>query len=170
MIVKEYTRLLRMEGKIDVGQNAPDFTLLDTELKPRRLSDLIEKNVVLAFYPGAFTSVCTKEMCTFRDSIAKLSDLKAQVIGISVNDPFSNKAFAERNMLNFPLLSDYNREVVGIYGVAAKDFAGLKGYTAAKRSIFIVDRERTVRYVWISEDPRIEPNYEEIERVLEEIG
>nr|MDO8134681.1 peroxiredoxin [Candidatus Njordarchaeum guaymaensis] len=159
-----------MQGKISVGQKAPDFTLPDTELKPRRLRDFLDNKVVLAFYPGAFTSVCTKEMCTFRDSIAKLSDVKAQVVGISVNDPFSNKGFAERNMLNFPLLSDYNREVVGLYGVAAKDFAGLKGYTAAKRSIFIVDRERTVRYVWISEDPRAEPNYEEIERVLEEIG
>jgi len=159
-----------MIEKISVGQKAPDFTLTDTELKTRRLIDFLDKKVVLAFYPGAFTSVCTKEMCAFRDSIAKLSDLKAQVVGISVNDPFSNKAFAERNMLNFPLLSDYNREVVGIYGVAAEDFAGLKGYTAAKRSIFVVDRERTVRYVWISEDPRAEPNYREIERVLEEIS
>jgi len=170
IVVKEYDGLMRMQGKISVGQKAPDFTLPDTELKPRRLRDFLDNKVVLAFYPGAFTSVCTKEMCTFRDSIAKLSDVKAQVVGISVNDPFSNKGFAERNMLNFPLLSDYNREVVGLYGVAAKDFAGLKGYTAAKRSIFIVDRERTVRYVWISEDPRAEPNYEEIERVLEEIG
>jgi len=159
-----------MEGKINVGQKAPDFTLPDTELKPRRLGDFLDKNVVLAFYPGAFTSVCTKEMCTFRDSIAKLSDLKAQVVGISVNDPFSNRGFAERNLLGFPLLSDYTREVVELYGVATKDFAGLKGYTAAKRSIFIVDREGTVRYVWISEDPGVEPNYEEIERALEEIG
>ncbi len=161
---------MRMESKISVGQKAPDFTLPDTELKPRRLSDFLEKNVILAFYPGAFTSVCTKEMCTFRDSIVKLSDLKAQVVGISVNDPFSNKAFAERNMLSFPLLSDYNREVIGLYNVTAKDFAGLKGYTAAKRSVFIVDTTGTVRYVWISEDPRVEPNYGEIERVLEEIG
>lgn len=159
-----------MINKIGVGQKAPDFTLPDTELKPRRLRDFLDKKAVLAFYPGAFTSVCTKEMCTFRDSIAKLSYLKAQVVGISVNDPFSNKAFAERNMLNFPLLSDYNREVVGLYGVAGEDFAGLKGYTAAKRSIFVVDRERTVRYVWISEDPRAEPNYDEIERVLGEVG
>jgi len=159
-----------MKGKINVGDNAPDFTLQDTILKPQRLKDFLDKNVVLAFYPGAFTSVCTKEMCTFRDSLAKLSNLRAQVVGVSVNDPFSNKAFAEANRLNFPLLSDYNREVVGLYGVAATDFAGLKGYTAAKRSIFIIDRKGTVRYAWISEDPRIEPNYEEIEKILEEIG
>jgi len=159
-----------MDGRIDVGQKAPDFTLPDTNLKPRRLREFLSKNTVLAFYPGAFTSVCTKEMCTFRDSLAKLSDLKGQVVGISVNDPFSNGAFAKANMLTFPLLSDYNREVVRLYGVAATDFAGLKGYTAAKRSVFIVDRQGTIRYKWVSEDPRIEPNYKEIERALEEIA
>jgi len=159
-----------MEGKTNVGQKAPDFTLPDTDLKPRRLREFLNKNVVLAFYPGAFTTVCTKEMCTLRDSLAKLSDLKAQVVGISVNDPFSNKAFAKANRLNFPLLSDYNREVVRLYGVAVTDFAGLKGYTAAKRSIFIVDRKGVVRYKWVSEEPTVEPNYEEMERALEEIG
>ena len=160
--------MISVKGKINVGQKAPDFTLPDTDLKARRLRDFLSKNVVLAFYPGAFTTVCTKEMCTFRDSLARLNVLKAQVVGISVNDPFSNKAFAEANRLNFPLLSDYNREVVRLYGVAATDFAGLKGYTAAKRSIFIVDEKGVVRYVWVSEDPRIEPNYDELEEILEE--
>ncbi len=108
-------------------------------------------------------------MCIFRDSLTKLSELEAQVIGISVNDPFSNKAFAEANSLNFPLLSDYNRDVVRLYGVAAEDFAGLRGYTAAKRSVFILDKNSTVRYIWISEDPRKEPPYEEIERKLENV-
>jgi peroxiredoxin len=158
-----------MEGKINVGDKAPDFTLLDTDLKPRRLKDFLDKKVVLAFYPGAFTSVCTREMCTLRYSMAKLNALNAQVVGISVNDPWSNRGFAELNGLQFPLLSDYNREVVRIYGVAALDFAGLKGYTVAKRSIFILDRKGIVRYIWISEDPRKEPNYEEIEHSLEEI-
>lgn len=158
-----------MEVKINVGQDAPDFTLPDIDLKPRSLKDFLDRNVVLAFYPGAFTSVCTKEMLTFRDSMAKLGNLKARVVGISVNDPFSNKAFGEANRLNFPLLSDYGREVVKLYGIAATDFAGLKGYTAAKRSVFIVDRKGTIRYVWVSPDPGEEPNYEEIEKVLEEI-
>jgi peroxiredoxin len=159
-----------MELKVKVGQRAPDFTLPDTNLKPRSLKDFLDRNVVLAFFPGAFTAVCTKEMCVFRDSLAKLNNLKAQVVGISVNDPFSNKAFAEANDLNFPLLSDYNRDVIKLYGVAATDFAGLKGYMAAKRSIFIVDKENVVRYVWVSEDPRVEPNYKEIEEALGEIG
>jgi len=158
-----------MSSKIKVNQKAPDFTLLDTDFKPKRLSDFLNQNVVLAFYPGAFTSVCAKEMCTFRDSLARLNALKAQVIGISVNDPFTNKAFAEANQLNFPLLNDYNREVVNSYDVALKDFAGLKGYTAAKRSVFIIDKQGIIRYIWVSEDPGVEPNYMEIERSLERI-
>ena len=156
-------------GDINIGEKAPSFTLVDTDLKPRTLGEL-DKKGVLAFYPGAFTSVCTKEMCAFRDSLAKFNDLNASVIGISVNDPFTNKAFAEANKLNFPLLSDYNREVVSLYGVEAKDFAGLKGYTAAKRAIFIVGRNGVIRYKWISDDPGVEPNYREIESELELIA
>jgi peroxiredoxin len=95
-----------------------------------------------------------------------LEALDAQVIGISVNDPFSNKAFHEMNMLNFPLLCDYNREVVEAFGVSLYDFAGLQGYTAAKRSVFILDREGKIHYRWISENPGVEPDYQEIETEL----
>ena len=153
---------------IEVGKNAPNFTLTDTNLKKISLLDF-KKNIVLAFYPGAFTNVCTKEMCTFRDSLSKLNKLKAEVIGISVNDPFCNKAFSEINGLNFAILSDYNRKAVNIYEVAAKDFAGLNGYTAAKRSIFIIDTQNIVRYKWTTEDPSVEPNYEEIMSELEKL-
>ena len=156
-------------GIIEIGKNAPNFTLVDADLKKVSLTDFKNK-VVIAFYPGAFTGVCTKEMCTFRDSLTKLNQFRAQVIGISVNDPFCNKAFSDTNGLNFPILSDYEREVVKIYGVAAKDFAGLKGYTAAKRSIFIIDSQNIVRYKWITDDPAIEPNYDEIMSMLEKIG
>jgi peroxiredoxin len=158
-----------MENKIKVGDRAPDFTLNGTDLKPKKLSDFLTRTVVLAFFPGAFTSVCTREMCTFRDSLARLNNLKAQVVGVSVNDPFSSKAFAEKNLLTFPLLCDYNREVVKLYRIELNDFAGLKGYTAAKRSVFIIDKNGIVRYVWISDNPGIEPNYEEIEKFLEKM-
>lgn len=157
-------------AKANVGEKAPDFTLPDTDRRPRKLSEFRGKKVVLAFFPGAFTSVCTKEMCAFRDSLARLSELKAQVVGVSVNDPFSNKGFAERNLLTFPLLSDYNREVVRLYGVELKDFAGLKGYSVAKRSVFILDKDGVVRYRWVSEDPGVEPNYQEIENALSQIA
>ncbi len=149
-----------------VGSRAPEFTLVDMEMKPRSLDEFKGKKVVLAFYPGAFTSVCQREMCTFRDALSNLESLDAQVVGISVNDPFSNKAFHEMNMLNFPLLCDYNREVVKAYGVFHENFAGLKGYTAAKRAVFILDREGVVRYMWVSENPGVEPNYKEIEAEL----
>jgi len=154
---------------VDVGEKAPDFVLPDTDRKLCKLSEFQGRKLVLAFYPGAFTSVCTKEMCTFRDSLARFSELKAQVVGISANDPFSNKGFAEKNLLNFPLLSDYNREAIRLYGIELKDFAGLKGYSVAKRSVFILDKNGIVRYRWVSEDPAVEPNYEELKKALEQI-
>lgn len=157
-----------MVEKIVVGMKAPDFTLPDYNLKPVSLKSF-DGNVVLAFYVGAFTSVCTKEMCSFRDSLARLNNLKAQVVGVSVNDPFSNRAFAEANKLTYPLLSDYNREVIKLYGIEFKDFAGLRGYTVAKRSVFVIDKKGIVRYRWVSDDPKVEPNYGEIEKALEEI-
>src|SRR5208283_6030470 len=138
-----------METKVKVGDRAPDFTLPDTDKKPRSLKEFLGKKIVLAFFVGAFTSTCTKEMCEFRDSMARLTDLNAQVIGISVNDPFSNKGFSEKNRLPFPILSDHKREVIKTYGLELPNFAGLDGYTVAKRSIFVIDEKGIVRYVWV---------------------
>ncbi len=151
---------------VSVGDNAPGFTLVNHEMKPVSLSDFSGKNVVLAFYPGAFTGGCKKEMCSIRDEIAALEDVDAQVLGISVNDPFTNKAFHEDNVLNFPLLCDYNRETVKAYDVFHEDFAGLKGYTAAKRSIFIVGRDGKVAYRWVSDDPGVQPDLSEVKNAL----
>ncbi len=158
-----------MSSKVKVGDMAPDFTLPDTEMKPRSLKDFTGQKIVLAFFVGAFTSTCTKEMCEFRDSMARLIDLNAEVIGISVNDPFSNKGFAEKNRLPFPILSDYKREVIKVYGLEMPNFAGLNGYTVAKRSIFILDPQGVVQYAWVSENPAVEPNYQEIQETLEKI-
>jgi peroxiredoxin len=156
-------------SNVIVGSRAPEFTLVDMEMNERNLKEFLGKKVILAFYPGAFTSVCKREMCTFRDALSRLESLDAQVVGISVNDPFSNKAFHEMNMLNFPVLCDYEREVVKAYGVFHEDFAGLKGYTAAKRAVFILDREGVIRYKWVSDNPGVEPNYTEIEEKLAKI-
>jgi glutaredoxin-dependent peroxiredoxin len=152
-----------------VGEKAPDFTLPDIDMKKRSLHDFQGQKVVVAFFVGAFTNTCTKEMCAFRDSMARLIDLKAQVVGISVNDPFSNKEFAEKNRLTFPILSDYNREVIKTYNLESPDFVGLKGYTVAKRSIFVLDKQGIVRYTWVTENPTVEPNYSAIEKALTEI-
>jgi len=158
-----------MENAPKVGKKAPDFTLVNTDLEPQSLHDFEGRKVVLAFFVGAFTSVCTKEMCAFRDSMARLIGLKAQVIGISVNDPFTNKAFALKNKLPFPILSDYNREVTKVYNLEEPDFAGLRGYSVARRSIFLLDSKGIIRFTWMSEDPTIEPDYQAIEKILEKI-
>ena len=151
---------------VDVGNVAPDFTLVNQDMKKVTLHDYRGMKVVLAFYPGAFTGTCKKEMCSIRDTIADLEDLKAQVFGISVNDPFSNKAFHDENVLTFPLLCDYTREVVKKYGVLLDNFAGLMGYSTAQRSVFILDADVVVKYKWVAENPGIEPDYGELKRQL----
>jgi len=148
---------------IEVGQKLPDFELFDQTRTSKSLRALSGKNTVLAFFPGAFTSVCTKEMCTFRDSI---QNLPGNVVAVSVNDPFTNKAFADMNHLPFPILSDFTRETIRKYNIFHDDFAGLKGYTAAKRSVFVLDRNGVVRYKWVSEDPGKEPDYAAIKDAL----
>lgn len=142
-----------------IGQNAPDFTLPNHKREPVRLSDLSAKGaVVLAFYPAAFTGVCEKELCTFRDAMAEFNGLDAVVLGISVDAPFANAAFAAKNGVEFSLLSDYKRDAVRAYGVAHDDFAGLAGYTAAKRSVFVVKGGKVV-YEWVAPNPGVEPDY-----------
>ncbi|HYB66895.1 MAG TPA: redoxin domain-containing protein [Candidatus Acidoferrales bacterium] len=148
---------------IEIGQKMLDFQLPDQDRKQRSLKEFQGKKVVLAFFPGAFTGVCDKEMCTFRDSLASLP---GQVVAVSVNDPFTNKAFANANKLQFPILSDYMRETIKKLNILHNDFAGLKGYTAAKRSVFVLDPTGAVRYRWISEDPGKEPNYDEVKSAL----
>ena len=154
---------------VKVGDKAPDFTLSDENMKPRSLNEFLGQKVVLAFFVGAFTSTCNMEVCAFRDSMARLTDLRAQVVGVSVNDPFSNKGFSEKNYLPYPILSDYKREVIKKYGLELENFAGLQGYTVAKRSIFVLDQQGIIRYMWISENPTIEPDYKEIEEALSQI-
>ena len=151
---------------LNTGAKAPGFTLTDTERKERTLTEFTGKKTVLVFFPGAFTGVCTKEMCSLRDSIASFNKLNAQVVGISVDAPFANKAFAERNQLSFPLLSDYTRDVSRQYAGVYNDFAGLKGYTAAKRAVYVLDTDGVVRYAWVTENPGVEPPYDEITKAL----
>jgi peroxiredoxin len=155
---------------IDVGQTAPGFTLYDTDRGRRSLSDFEGKNVVLAFFPGAFTGTCTTEMCALRDRTDQFNSLNAQVLGISVDPPFSQKVWAENNGLNFPVLSDFNRQVVNLYGVPLQDLAGLEGYVAAKRSVFVLDKGGVVRYKWVAPAPGNEPLYDEIEQALERLA
>ena len=150
----------------EVNSKAPDFNLLNTKRESVTVDSLKGKKAVLAFFPAAFTGVCEKELCAFQDSMAELNGLNATVIGISVDSPFANGAFAEKNKIEYPILSDYNRAAVNAYDVAHNDFVGMTGYTASKRSIFVLDAEGTITYKWVSDDPGKEPLYDEIKAAL----
>jgi peroxiredoxin len=151
---------------LKVGDKAPDFTLTDTERKPRALNEFLGKKTLLLFYPGAFTGACTNEMCAIRDSLSAFNSMNAQVVGISVDSPFANKAFADHNKLTFPLLSDYKKEVIERYGIVQKDFAGLSGLSTAKRAVFALDAKGVVKYAWITENPGVEPPYDEVKKAV----
>jgi peroxiredoxin len=154
---------------VDVGQSAPGFTLYDQDRQQRSLADFQGKSVVLAFFPGAFTGVCTTEMCTLRDSIEQFNSLNTQVLGISVDPPFAQKAWADQNSLNFPILSDFNRQATNEYDVALPNMAGMEGYVACNRAVFIVDKDGVVRYRWIAPSPVNEPDYDEIRQNLDQL-
>ncbi|MCL4329288.1 MAG: peroxiredoxin [Candidatus Thermoplasmatota archaeon] len=145
-----------------VGEMAPDFRLLNQETKHRSLSDYRGKKTALLFFPGAFTGVCTKEMCTFRDSMSKLNAAKSNVVGISVDSPFTLAQFRKENNLNFELLSDGNRETSRKYGVLDEKFVGIEGLSASKRSVFILDEKGKILHEWISQDPKVEPDYDDV--------
>jgi peroxiredoxin len=152
------------------GTKAPNVTLTNPKREAVTLDSFKGKKLVVAFFPGAFTSVCTKELCTFRDSLAAFNDLDAAVIGVSVDAPFSNGAFADQNKLNFPVLSDYKREATEAFGVAIPDFAGLPGYTASNRAVFVLDAQGIVRYTWIAPNPGVEPPYEDVKKAVAAIA
>jgi peroxiredoxin len=152
----------------DVGSTAPDFTLTNQERQPVKLSEQRGKPVVLAFFPAAFSSVCTKELCTFRDSLARLNQARAQVYGISVDTFFTLKAFHDQQGYNFPLLSDFNKEAIRDYGVFNEDMIGLKGI--AKRAVFVIDKDGVVRHREVLEDARNEPSYDKVFATLESLS
>src|ERR671912_1183987 len=145
---------------VDVGSKAPDFTLVNQDREAVTLSSQQGRPVVLAFFPAAFSSVCTKELCSFRDSLAALNRSNAQVYGISVDTFFTLKAFQEAQGLTFPLLSDFNKQAIRDYGVFNEDMIGLKGI--AKRAVFVLDKDGTVRHREVLEDARNEPDYQKV--------
>lgn len=151
--------------KIEPGQQAPFFALYNTDRKQVSLNDLRGKNVVLLFFPMAFTSVCTKELCSVRDNIGIYNSLNAEVFGISVDSHYTLARFKEDQKLNFQLLSDFNKEVSTAYGSLYEEFGlGMKG--VSKRSAFVIDREGMVRYAAVLDNPGEMPSFEEIQRVL----
>ncbi len=150
---------------VDVGTSAPDFTLMNQDRQPVTLSAERGHPVVLAFFPAAFSSVCQKELCTFRDQLARLNHARAQVYGISVDTFFALKAFHDAQQLTFPLLSDFNKQVIRDYGVFNEDMIGLHGI--AKRAVFVLDAHGVVRHREVLEDARNEPDYQKVYTAVE---
>jgi peroxiredoxin len=152
----------------EVGDRAPDFALYDTEKKVRKLSEFLVPGhrTILAFYPGAFTGVCTTEMCTFRDIFGELQGLNGEFVGISVDPPFAQKAFAEKNNLAFPLLCDFKRETVKKYGIVWPNLGGVEGYDVANRAIFVLDDKGKIRFKWVAPNPGVLPDFEKVKAAL----
>ena len=153
---------------VQVGEKAPGFTLISSENKEVSLSDYEGKNVILLFFPMAFTGVCTTELCSMRDNIADYESLDAQILAVSVDSPFTLNKFKADQRLNFPLLSDFNKEAAPAYGSFYEEFVfGLKG--VAKRSAFVIDREGTIRYAEVLESAGDLPNSKAVKETLSEM-
>ncbi|CCQ32596.1 Bacterioferritin comigrating protein [Halorhabdus tiamatea SARL4B] len=149
---------------VSEGDTAPDFTapLANGDIGSVTLSEhLDDAPLVLAFFPGAFTSVCSHEMAAFRDRIAEVEDAGATLYGISVDSPFALNEFREKLELPFDLISDAEKEIVDAYDLTM-DFDDLGVYDVAKRSVFVIDKDGEVTYAWVSDDPGVEPDYDEV--------
>lgn len=154
--------------KIEIGQKAPSFNLYDTDKQQVSLESLKGKNVVLLFFPAAFTGVCTKELCQTRDELSFYNDLNAEVLGISVDLPFTLGKFKELNNYNFKLLTDFNKEASIAYNVLCEEWIlGLKG--VSKRSSFVIDKDGIVRHQEVLENAGDYPNFDAIKETLKKL-
>ena len=146
---------------LQTGQAAPQFTLTSSDLKEVSLTDFKGKKVVLHFFPLAFTGVCTTQLCTMRDSFGYYDNLNAQILGVSVDSPFTLAKFKEENVYQFPLLSDFNKNVSESYGALYAEFAfGMKG--VSKRAAFVIDEEQNIIYAEVLENAGDLPNFDAI--------
>ena len=154
---------------IEIGKPAPEFTLHDSDKNKVTLSDFKEKNVLLLFFPQAFTSVCTKELCGVRDDINRYSNVNAEVIGISVDSVFTLAKYKEEQQYNFTLLSDFNKEVSALYDTLYTEWIlDMKG--VSKRSAFVIDKTGNIRYAEVLENAGEEPDFKAINQVLDELS
>ena len=151
---------------IEIGQPAPDFTLYDSTKNKITLSDMKAQNVLLLFFPLAFTSTCTAELCSIRDNISFYNNVNAKVFGISVDSLHTLAKYKADQNLNFTLLSDFNKDVSSLYGSIYEMFNyNMKG--VSKRSAFIIDKEGIIRYAEVLENAGEQPNFKNITLILE---
>ena len=155
--------------KIEIGQIAPDFILYDSEKNKVTLSDLRGQNVLLLFFPLAFTSTCTAELCSIRDNISFYNNTNAKVFGISVDSLHTLAKFKAEQNLNFSLLSDFNKDVSSLYGSLYEMFSyNMKG--VSKRSAFVIDKNGIVRYTEVLDNASEQPNFKSITLILQELN
>lgn len=154
---------------LKIGQIAPEFKLFNTQKKELTLGDLKGKNVVLLFYPFAFSGTCTAELCNIRDNFNVYSGLNAEILGISVDSVFTQIRYKEEQKLNFELLSDFNKEVSKAYFSLYESFVfGTKG--VSKRSAFVIDKKGVIQYIEVLENAGEQPNYEAIQNCLKKLN
>ncbi|WP_235291045.1 redoxin domain-containing protein [Portibacter lacus] len=151
------------------GDKAPDFSLYSSDKEKVSLSDYHGKNVIILFFPLAFTSVCTNELCSIRDEKSKYDDLNAEVLGISIDTVMVLDKFKTEQGYNFKLLSDFNKEVCRAYGSYYDEFVlGMKG--VAKRSAFVIDKEGIVKYAEVLDNAGEQPNFDNVKKTLTELN
>jgi len=151
------------------GQSAPDFSLFNSEKTKISLADFKGKNLVILFFPQAFTGVCTTELCSVRDNLNAYTSLNAEVVGISVDSIFTLAKFKEEQSYNFPLLSDFNKEISQAYGAFYDEFVfDMKG--VSRRAAFVVDADGIVQYAEVLESAGDQPNFDAIKTTLAELG
>ena len=154
---------------IKIGDKAPNFTLRASDKSEVSLEDFKGKNIVLLFFPLAFTGVCTTELCTMRDDIGSYEGLDAQILAVSVDSLFVLDKFKEAEKLNFPMLSDFNKTVSRAYGALYEDFVlDMKG--VSKRSAFVIDKEGVVQYAEVLESAGDLPNFEAVKNTLSQLN
>ncbi len=155
---------------VAIGQEAPGFSLFDSDKNNVNLSDFKGKNVLILFFPLAFTGVCTKELCSIRDNIAVYNSTNAQVLGISVDSLFVLDKFKQEQNLNFPLLSDFNKTAARAFDVLYETFPAFEMQGVSKRAAFVVDKEGVLQYVEICATPGDLPDFDAIQKVLSTLG
>jgi peroxiredoxin len=156
---------------ITTGQQAPDFSLFNSEKIKISLSEFQnKKNVLLLFFPLAFTSVCTKELCSVRDNINRYQNENTEVLGISVDSAFTLAKFKEDEHYNFSLLSDFNKEVSALYGALHHSFGDMQMAGVSKRSAFVIDKNGIVQYAEVLDNPREIPDFNAIDHKLAELA
>jgi peroxiredoxin len=156
---------------LTIGQKAPEFTLYDTGKKQVGLTDFAgKKNVLLLFFPLAFTSTCTKELCEVRDDIRSYENEHVQVLGISVDSTYALAKYKEEQHYNYPLLSDFNKRVSGMYDAIYESFGSMEMHGVSKRSAFVIDKQGVIKYAEVLENAGNVPDFKAIRALLERLS